>query len=222
MVKMIANQDDARAKMRDLFQDWLGRQTEGVRKRSLGTLKGQVASQKAARARTMAWASEMLMVVQQAREDLGVAVGPEALAKWLNEHHHKTSTGNWFRGSNLGTTLFSVDKLIAADAVMECRTKMSALALSANFDIAPTDSQPLEAECIERIKEGIVLARQLERRSILSENGLTVEAQQMAKDEANRQRDDGRYAPMLARECYLTMAEFDEAVPDIERMLLMK
>lgn len=140
------------------------------------------------------------------------------LAEWLNTNGHRTSTSGRFVGKNLGTTLFSVDRLIAADAILECRTRMSALALSADFSVPPDDIVPLESECLNRIKAGIVLARNLERRSTLTDSQLADMAREMAINEARDQRVHGEYLPMLARDCYLTMAEFNEAVPSIERL----
>lgn len=207
-------------RMSALFERWITRHGERSQKQAIGVLKGQVAARKAAQERTVRWARDMLPLVEQARNELGGGMTNNALADWLNECDRQTATGNRFVGRNLGTTLFAVDKSIIADAVMECRAQMSALALSADFRVPVEDARPLEIRCIERIKEGIALARELERRHPLSDDDLTVEARQQAIYEAERQRSDGKYAPMLARECYLTDAEFDEAVPDIERMIL--
>jgi hypothetical protein len=214
----MTDRDDVLRRMRELFQRWHAEHGENGRKNALGNLKGRVGALRSSRQRTIAWAESLLPVVEQARNELGASIGPMALADWLNDRHHKTSTGNRFRGPNLGLTLFSVDRMIAKDAVLECRTKMSALALSADFTVPPADAAPLEIECLERIKEGIVLARRLENRFALPEDQLTREARQMAIDESKRQRDDREYLPMIARDCYLTMAEFDEAVPDMERL----
>lgn len=216
----MTNHDEPLTRMGALFDNWLRKHHETGRTRALGVLKGQVGSLRATRQRTIAWANKISKAVERAREELGGSASLTALAEWLNDHGHTTSTGNRFASRNMGATLFSVDKLIAADAVMECRAKMSALALSASFAIDIAESRPLEVECIERIKAGIVMARALERRAVLPEADLTREAQHMAIAQAELQRSDSRYAPMLARECYLTEAEFAEAVPDIEKMIM--
>lgn len=210
--------DEPLTRMGALFDAWLRKHQETGRTRALGTLKGRVAALRTSRQRTIAWADEISKAVEVAREELGGSANLTAIASWLTDHGYMTSTGNRFASRNMGATLFSVDKLIAADAVMECRAKMSALALSAKFSIQMADSQPLEIECIDRIKAGIVMARAMERRAVLSDAALTQAAHELAINQAELQRT--RYAPMLARECYLTEAEFAEAVPDIESMIL--
>lgn len=211
---------DPRRRMAALFDRWLVKQGTDRRDGQIGILKGRVKSLQTQRLRTEKWAQELLPLVEQARDELGGSATLIELAEWLNARNHFTATGNRHVGRNFGTTLFSVDKTIAGEAVMVCRTKMSALALSANFNASQSDMQPLEAECLQRIRSGIVLSRRLERQRPLTEDELEREAQRLAIAQADLQRADQRYVPMLARECYLTEAEFAEAVPDIERMIL--
>lgn len=212
--------DEPLDRMSALFERWITKHGVERQRQAIALLNGQVKGRRTAAERTVKWARDMLPLVEQARNELGGGMTNNALADWLNDRGHQTSTKNRFLGKNLGTTLFAVDKSIITDAVMECRAQMSALALSADFRVPIGETRPLEARCIDRIKEGIALARELERRHPLTDADLTEEAKTQARIEAEKQREDGRYTPMLARECYLTTAEFDEAVPDIERMIL--
>ncbi len=207
-------------RMSALFERWIAKHGVERQRQAVALLNGQVKGRRTAAERTMKWAGDLLSVVSTARNELGGGMTNNALADWLNERGHLTSTGNRFAGKNLGTTLFAVDKSIITDAVMECRAQMSALALSADFRVPIGETRTLEARCIGRIKKGIALARELERRHPLNDADLTEEAKTQAFIEAEKQREEDRYTPMLARECYLTTAEFNEAVPDIERMIL--
>lgn len=212
--------NDPVTRMSLLFERWLEQNEPHRQMQALGNLRGRVSSLRASRMRSVEWAQKMLPIIETARDELGGGATLADISRWLNAKGHRTVSNRMFEGKNLGATLFSVDKLVAGDAVMECRAKMSALALSANFEVAVSDSEPLQIECIERIEEGIVLARKLERRRPLSSAELYEEARRMAVEQAKLQRDDTRYVPMMARETYLTEGEFAEIVPDIEQMML--
>lgn len=203
--------------MRHLFAQW----TQGFdhSKYALASLTGRVANLREKRLAKIEWAEMMIKPLMSARVELGNDAGPVRLSRWLNEHHHRTQRGNRFHGSNLGE-LFGIDREIIEDAVLECRTRMSALALSAKFEMDHTKIHPLELECVEEAKRAILLVRRLERLSEMSESDLAKEAVAKVCREAIKQRET--YLPMLARDCYLTMAEFDEVVPSIERLYLSK
>lgn len=216
----MADRENSLSRMGELWDRWIAKHGEDGRKRALGTLKGQVAGLRKARERKIGWANEILPKIEQARKELydwgnERPAGATKMVKWLNERHIHTSTGGRFHDGSFDEQL-RVDRIIAADAVMECRAQMSAKALSADFQMERTNIDPLEFECLERIKEGIGLARRLQSLPEIAGERLNREAFSLAAEQADEQRT--RYFPMLARECYLRDAEFDEAVPGIERL----
>ncbi|EIZ78262.1 hypothetical protein WSK_3144 [Novosphingobium sp. Rr 2-17] len=216
----MSQHDEVLDRMRELFEGWLLKHGEDGRRRALGTLKGQVAALRAARKRKIEWAENILPEIQTARRELydhenARQAGAPKMVEWLNARRLRTSTDGRFSNGSFDEQL-CVDRQIAEDAVLECRTAMSAKALSADFQMQRAEIDPLELACIERIKGGIVLARKLQNMSEIGPDDLSHEAFMLAINVAKGQRD--KYLPMIARECYLGEADFHDAVPGIERL----
>jgi hypothetical protein len=91
------------------------------------------------------------------------------------------------------------DDALIHEAVLECRTLMTARCLSANFDTARLGE--IEAEYVEIIADALALGRRLRNQLPLSRGDLLIEARREAISKADEQRRC-KQVTMAARERY--------------------
>jgi hypothetical protein len=184
---------------------------ERQRSRYVDRLKGQAAGSTTRRIETFEWVRGIVEQVDRAYTALdverGYTVGGTTLAKQLDKQgvltrnnvrptQHRDGGKAW-ANALIGET----DAAMIDEAVMECRTLMTALCLSANFaTVTPVDN--LENHYIEIIADIIELGRRLRNMSPISRPDLLVQARNDAMETARRQRQDKPPVTMAARERY--------------------
>jgi hypothetical protein len=194
-------------RLRDaLTESWKGKHGPSLNL-ALGNLRGHVTSLRKRRQKAFKWAQSILPALEQARAELGRSASDQELCDWLNAHQVTGPNGGRFHRPKLHEQIASVADTISADLVLECRTRMSARSLSANFQVSLTALSEFEAECIERIGEAINLTRQLLGDAPLTGDALQREAKDKAHSTAKAQRVKD-YAPMLGRDCFMTPDEY--------------
>lgn len=198
---------------RELAERWLAKHGEDGLRRALGTLRGNVKMIRAKRHKSLEWAQKMEAHLDAARREIGEhAKRPVELCKWLNDHHIHSSQRGRFIPATLDIELYGVADRYAEDLVLECRTKMSARAMSADFSLRGDDQSTLESEAIEKLVPVVALVYRLQGMTVPSESDLREGAKSKVIDIAQSQRES-RYDPMLARECFLTDDELDLMAP---------
>lgn len=170
--------------------------------------KATVSTQQAVRLKTYAWAKTMVEPLAKAREALRPSRKHEsyrAIAKWLTESADKggggctTSEGRGFKAQTVGDLLVMATNNYKDQAVLECRTRMTALALSASFETADAARDGLEADCVRVVADANRLADQLNGRPELEDAAYLANARVEAKQIAADQRKN-KPMTMEARE----------------------
>ncbi len=160
-------------------------------------VKAKASVARAARDRLDAYqhAVDMVEYVEQARREINDAnyrkgfekpVSDNAIAQWLNDAGHLTRTPGLWSRKTVRTALMDADIRAIEHAVLECRTRMTAQALSADFT-ADTVSE-LEAEYLAVIAEALALGHRLRGNRARSADELAVEAKRRAIEVAAVQR----------------------------------
>lgn len=184
--------------------------------------KAQVASAATRRLDAYALAWRMVEHVENARREIddenyrrgfeGKRVSSAALAKKLNENGHLRSPGQMWGKSNVEMTLLRVEKYIVDQAVLECRTRMTAKALRADFDRLTVDV--LEAEYLKIIAEAIELSHRMNGNRQRSAGELVEEAKFAAIDMAAQQRAKKQISMMARERLWSGFAPFPRKVFD--------
>lgn len=184
--------------------------------------KAQIASAATRRLDAYALAWRMVEHVEHARREIddenyrrgfeGKRISSAALAKKLNENGHLRSPGQMWGKSNVEMTLLRVEKYIVDQAVLECRTRMTAKALRADFDRSTVDV--LEAEYLKIIAEAIELSHRMNGNRQRSAEELAEEAKYAAIDMAAQQRAKKQISMMARERLWSGFAPFPRKVFD--------
>ncbi|WP_159867006.1 hypothetical protein [Novosphingobium sp. 9U] len=175
-------------------------------------LKRTITGQAVKREKAFEWAKRMAPQVERARQALEASQSPEdrnsgkrfdsdeALARWLNAKGARSVDGH--RG--ISRQLFSriLNEQIpnyVSHCVFECRTRMTAMALSADFETADAAVDRLEIKYITYIAEALALGRRFRGEFPAPHEMLMAEARAAAIEVAQEQRK-GRQSTMAARE----------------------
>lgn len=152
---------------------------------------------------------ELVSAVEQARseiEDDNIAdgkfdktVSDQSIADWLNGDGHNAAQGGEWDGKLVRDVLFRGPELIITHWVLECRTRMTAKALSADFSQPIDILSELERDYLERIADAIAISHRLNGHRRRDRTELLDEAQYLAKAVSDEQRNVGSLN-MLARE----------------------
>lgn len=171
---------------------------------------------KAATDRVQAYkrAQRLLPLIEQARAEIEREyhrrfyqkdVSFNAIANWLNEYSKESRVssrapygGEW-SGKQLAKTVFGAPDEIIKTAVLECRSRMTALALSADFTRPMEAVEKLEREYIEYIAQALELGHRLNGNRQRTREELLAEARYKAIEVAADQRRQ-KPVSMMARE----------------------
>ncbi|ATP18546.1 hypothetical protein [Sphingobium yanoikuyae] len=196
-----------------LAKRWIEKHGPDGLNRAVGALKGSEKMIRAKRLKTLEWAKGMEAHIAAARRELGVeAKRAQALCDWLNGRFISSSQGGRFVPATLDIELYGVADRYSEDLVMECRTKMSARALSADFEQRGADGTSFEGEAVEKLVPVLALVYRLQALPVPSSSTLRDEARSKMIVVARDQRRS-KYAPMLARDCYVSQDEIDVMAP---------
>ena len=173
-------------------------------------LKGQHAGLTKKRIETFEWVSKAADEVKLAYEALGIeageTVGGTKLAAQLEAQNMLTQRGVKptklsDKGKAWANALVNeIDASMVDEAVLECRTLMTAKCLSADFNNETLGN--LEREYVEIIADIIALGRRLRNQQAMSRGWLIDRAVEDAQEAARRQRSDKPPVTMAARERY--------------------
>lgn len=180
--------------------------------RELVKAKREVGSQARQRLDAYDRAAAMLPWVELARAEIEDArpehfkdgVSDNAIARWLNLNHEGRGVpraaqgGEWGR-KTVRAVLMDVDQRVIAHAVLECRTRMTATALRADFTKSLDKVEALEREYLDYIADAIDLGHRLRGDRQRERGELLAEARVAAIEEAARQRSR-KPISMMARE----------------------
>ena len=179
------------------------------RDKHAGQLKGQAASLTKRRVATFEWAESMVDQITAAHETLvlepGERIGGKRLAKQLSAQGVVTRSGVdpvklSDGGKKWADELVYSDESLIDEAVMECRTQMTAMCLSADFH--GDQLGEFEDRYVEIIADILKLGRKLRNESIIGRADLLAMARSAAIEAARRQRQDKEPVTMAARERY--------------------
>lgn len=182
---------------------------EVSRDKHVGRLKGQHAQMTKRRIANFEYAKLVLPHIQAIYNELdyyeaGEAIGGKRLAEALAARGVKTQKGQTptilsDSGKAWANALVQeTDASLIADAVLECRTRMTALCLSANFESQTVDT--LEAEYVEIIADMLALGRALRNQPVWPRTQLIEQAWGDAKEQARQQRQEKPPVTMAQRE----------------------
>lgn len=181
--------------------------------RAIGFLKGCESMIRIKRLHSLEWAKNMEAPITAARRELGIeAKRAQALCDWLNSRSIASSQGGRFVPATLHIELYGVADRYAEHVVLECRTRMSARALSADFEHRHADRNSLEHEAIEKLVPVLALVYRLQDIPEPEHSELFMEAQAKLVAAAREQRHS-KYSPMFARIGYLSPDEIDVMAP---------
>jgi hypothetical protein len=177
--------------------------------------KGAVSSLAAQRIQAYERAVRLLPIVEMARRELEAeyhkkfytkAVSDGAIAKRLNEYRRQKDDsrfaplgGNDWSGKQVRESLMRAPDRIIDCAVLECRTRMTALALSADFTQSIETVTELEREYLGYIAQALELDHRLNGNAERSPTALLEEARRKAIEVAAIQRSSKELS-MMARE----------------------
>lgn len=153
------------------------------------------------RLKQYAWAKSMIEPVRRARLEL-VPEGKRgktdaAMARWLNDNKFRTVNGHTFNTKAAGLLMYAAAEGMIEHAVLECRTRMTAVALSADFASADARVESLEAEYLPIIADALETGYLLAGLTVPRSGALMQEAQAAAVRVAAEQRSQPM--SMLAR-----------------------
>lgn len=170
-------------------------------------LKGTVAGLVKRRIDAYQWARTVVTVVEQAYESLqldpGETLSGPKLAQWLNDNdvtvplRPGSPKSEKVGKARANALLHKTDAMVIDLAVLECRTLMTARALSADFEGQSLGE--LEERYVGFIAEIVTLGRRLRNQRPLSGVELAIEARAVAIDVAKAQRLE-KPVSMAARE----------------------
>ena len=145
-------------------------------------------------------AKNMLPAIEEAHRAItidGKRDSMRALARWLTENGHGPSQSQSWSSKTIGDVLYRADDRAIEHAVYECRTLMSARALSADFEA--TDVGELEAEYLDIIADALAIGHKIRNERPRSREELMIEAKAKAIEVARHQRRT-KLTSMAARE----------------------
>lgn len=181
-----------------------------ARSKYVDRLKGQHSRLTKTRIQNFEWATQIASHIKIAYEALdleaGETVGGTKLAAQLSAQGVLTQRGVdpvklSDRGKAWATALVNeIDASLVDEAVLECRTLMTARCLSADFD-GDTLGE-LEREYVEIIADIIALGRRIRNQKPIARQELLKRAIEDAQEAARRQRKDKPQVTMAARERY--------------------
>lgn len=201
-----------------LAKKWLAEHGADGMERAVQALRGGIKTTRTRRLKTLKWAWQMRLLFDKARDEIGEhAKNDQTLCDWLNNYRDenglpvRTIQNGHFIPRTLHD-LHGVAHRYAEDLVLECRTKMSARAMSADFKLRTIVQDTLEAEAVRKLVPVIGLVCRLQGLPIPPRAERREEARLLMIEVAKQQRQS-QYAPMLAREAYLSDDEFDIMAP---------
>lgn len=178
-------------------------------------LKAAVSRAATVRIKAYQKALRLLPLVERARREIeaernkklaGNYASDRAIANRVNEYckekdspiFRPSRTSSW-SGKTIRDTLIGAPEKIIESAVLECRTRMTELTLSADFTQSMDTVAELEREYIEYIAEALALKHRLNGNAVRSHPALLEEARQEAIRVAAAQRR-AKEISMMARE----------------------
>ncbi len=189
---------------------WADEGWEQARADYVARLKGQHSRLTKTRIESFKWAEQTAEQIKTAYEALGVeageTVGGTKLAAQLSAQGVLTQRRVdpiklSDRGKAWATALVNeIDASLVDEAVLECRTLMTARCLSADFD-GDTLGE-LERKYVEIIADIIALGRRIRNQKPIARQELLQRAVVDAREAARRQRKDKPQITMAARERY--------------------
>lgn len=153
-------------------------------------------------------AVRLLPVVERARRELTAEfeekgyskkVGDNAIAKWLRDNGHQASQGGDWGRKQVREVLMRAPERIIECAVLECRTRMTELTLSADFTKPIDNVTELEREYLDYIVQALELEHRLNGNHARTNDELLRDARDKAIEVAARQRSR-KPTSMMARE----------------------
>lgn len=179
---------------------------------AISQAKADVSRAVSARQEAYAWAQQMLKPIEEARTAIRIDLAIERkdrepreseIAEWLNQNGirpkgRQAENSKWSR-VQLGKTVFRADERMIENAVLECRTRMTVMALSADFAKPVDMAHSLELEYLELIADALELGHRLRGERSRSREELMNDARHAAVDVARRQRAN-KPVSMAARE----------------------
>lgn len=187
-----------------------------VKKAKIALIQTAISKAKAAVSRTATMrinayerAVRLLPVVEEARDEIdarynaeglfGKLISDEAIADWLNSNGHNAPQSGPWSGKQIREVLFRAPELIITHWVLECRTRMTARQLSADFNQPIDLLSELEKHYLEKIGEAISNSHRLNGHRKRTSEELLEEARHLAIRVSEEQRRGGSL-DMLARE----------------------
>lgn len=161
----------------------------------------------------------LVSAVEQAREEIGgrniaegrfyKVISDAAIANWLNDHGYKAAQGGAWSDKQVREVIFRGPERIITYWVLQCRTRMTAKALSADFSQPIDILNELERDYLDKIAEAIAISHRLNGHRSRNVEELLEEARHLAKMVSEEQRNVGSFN-MLARErLWIAFAEED-------------
>lgn len=193
--------------------DWMAAHKASQREYFAAEHKRVVSAMASNRIKKFEWAETMVDALKYAREALiaeqnGKAESLHSIVKWINDQKNDDGSskfpaveGGKFHYQLLSDLLYKTASDYADQAVLECRTRMTALALSADFETADAAVGDLENECINQIAKALILSRKLKGSftETYTNEVAFKDARELARDIAKTQRQ-GKGMTMEARE----------------------
>lgn len=201
----------------------------GAKAAKIALIQTAMSKAKAAVSRTVTRRNEayqravaLLPAVEQARCDINDAyiakgmfykeISDEAIGNWLTQREFLPPQGGKWTGAQVREVVFRAPERIIMHLVLECRTRMTAKALSADFSQRPDLLTELEREYLDKIATAIDISHRLHGHRPRGRDELLEEARHMANEVAKSQREAGS-DNMLARErLWKQYAEYDGSV----------